>query len=235
MPSFYAQSNADKTDYLARVSFLIATTEVLIPAPIDLLLNKLVTFRSWLTRLDEELDPNSLAGQIHSAVAAIGIPTIGQDDKTPEALALRIELSQWMEACRFSDSWIKDAAVTTLSIHARGRAAPRGWYLQPPWDPDAREVDPGRSYYSIEDYIKELNKALRRLDKIRNGVRAYQELHAKWTALRFKGLSFKAIAALHRRDYDPNIVQKAVYAFCRRAGLTLPKKKLRGIGRETSA
>ena len=221
-------------DYRGRVEFLQATTNEMSPAPIDTLLELLPVFRSWHAHFDN-LDENQIAVDIMKAMAITNY-AIGDPDTSREAIALQQAISAWMAKHRFSstDQWIAKAAFCTLLVHAghsghAGRVAERGWYLRDPGEelrPDTNVIVPWTSDETHDDHLKRFDAEYRRVRKefkrlvalhlgLRKGLQS-----ARWTAIRFTVRTFTDVTRIVNRDEDT--VRKAITAFTRRTGLTLP-------------
>jgi hypothetical protein len=212
-------------DYQARYEFLDATSGLIKPvAPIDALLKLLAVFRVWRAHL-EALDVLGIIAALHSANR-----TIPAFDDSKEAEALRNGISEWMAKYRFNDSWIADAALCTLFVHADGRAKRRGWYIMPPWEamhPEAKDLSlPRRGSESDEDYLNRFVRNFRLVGRRRRGENANQSQPARWAVRNFfLGESCKMIGS-NERHQNPDTIQKAVRAFSQRASLTRPRKTI---------
>jgi hypothetical protein len=222
-----------ETDYAARSAFLYFTTEVITPAPIDVLLELLPTFRRWRAHLEREAPPDyPLTGDRIIAIFALATRAISPFDDSPEAAALKDALSGWMAKCKFRDPWLADAGLCTLFMqHANDVVSPRKWYLQPPYE----ELCPLVSISLRQEFGESRKEFLKRLEReylqrrkeyngpmeFRTGERANQMLPARWAALVFAGSTFAEIARANNRNRG--YVRKTVVGFASRAGLTLPK------------
>lgn len=227
-----------EVDYRARRDFLVATTEVMKPAPIDILLeNVLPAFRRWYEsqRFDEALPPT---GERISAVMAASLCRISEFDHSPAADDVRTSVARWCSLFQFSEyPWISDAGFCTLWVHLQGSAEARAWYLMPQWDKLHPEIPAvvvnRRGTESNREYLKRWLATVRLERKqfmkkvaFRTGARTWKRgwenptMAAELTAMKFAGVPFAGIA--DRKNMDPSRVRKAILDFCGRAGLSLP-------------
>lgn len=154
-------------------------------------------------------------------------------------------LCAWILSFHIRDLWLIDAAIATIRAWAFGDRR-SGWHCDTPllevlpfapkfgaWVPVA--IDQNNAVCR-EEFRKKTN------DSFKRKLRAYMEgvelqwgvgkdqleEHAKWTALRFAGLSFEEIAGrcrLSRQSRDSfGAVEKAVRRFAKRIRLTISNR-----------
>jgi hypothetical protein len=154
-------------------------------------------------------------------------------------------LCAWILSFNIRDPWLIDAAIATIRAWAFGDRRP-GWHCDTPqlevlpfaprfgaWLPVA--IDKSGAL-SREQFRKETTDSFnRQLKSYLEGVelkwgvgKDHLEEHAKWTALRFAGLSFAEIAdrcrLSHRSRDRVGTVEKAVRRFAQRIGLTISNR-----------
>jgi hypothetical protein len=204
-------------DYTARREFLCATTALLQPPPIDVLLDLLPTFRRWDAHFDDDC-----ASQVQKAISWSQRKILDADNSV-EAVALKQAVAAWMARYRFSDDWIFEAAICNLFRHSQPvpPATPRTWYIQPPWEHMNPEPPPRKGNESTEHYAKRVRREMLARERFAKGINTNQVQPAKWTVLRFLGGSYPSISEAEGVPEDT--VRKAVVAFIKRAGITLPQ------------
>jgi hypothetical protein len=208
-------------DHQARREFLRATTTVIRPAPIDELLARVGPFfRMWLMAAKSVLQDYASGTLDTHKISAL--------DDSLQASLLKEARKAWMQLYNFNDPWIAEAAIKTLCVHMLRRSArSREWYMHPIKSPDLKNFSPRRDDELDDDYLNRCDQEFResrkeyvKLVRYQAGERHLHEVPAKWTAARFAGKTFSAIA--NRDNRDRKTVEKAVRHFADYAGLTLP-------------
>jgi hypothetical protein len=230
-------------DYASRSMFLPATTiaaecgwgsDV---APIRSLEAISPTFADWLSHA-----PSSASAAIllplkvrtpGGLIVAEGLDRLAM---LKGATALKTALQGWMERHHFSDAWIAENALASLSF-ARSQEQPLRW-IQLGWPVELPAFKmPGVDLYrneTDEAYLTRLDRAHRdHRKKVATSLRdqratnySRQKLSACFTAIRFTGATYAEIAGAHSPETngDPDNVRKAVDTFCARTGLHVPAR-----------
>jgi hypothetical protein len=226
----------NEIDYRAREEFLYATTRVMDPPPIDLLLAQLPLCLIWLQqrRAAYPVLPPDLAAI--TRMGEVGDCSMGRIGDSPEARALKDAVQTWMQRCSFLDEWLADAALCTLYEHANGRAKSRTWRFAVD---DLDQTHPlltlalrKNQDETLEEFCSRADreygnqrKEFKKMWQFRMGLRKQHLLPSRWTAMLFKGLTLTQVA--QQENQDPDVVRKAVSAFKKRATLRYERSQKR--------